>query len=125
MTAALLSLAGIMFTFGRLAAEALNQGAMLGDKLEKPLTAQCIASNGIKLSFLRYQLNTLDLESSDGIKNMAWITPGVFMYVKPVLHEIPGARKKDPTTYKVELQGFNDTCFETFVRMILNGAQDS
>lgn len=114
-----------MFTFGRLAAEALNQGASLGDNLEKPLTAQCIAMDGIRLSFLSYQLNTLDLENNDGIKNMAWISPGVFMYVKPVLNEIPGARKKDPPTYEAELQGFDNNCLEKFVRMILNGCQDS
>ncbi|XP_068732869.1 large ribosomal subunit protein mL37-like [Montipora capricornis] len=116
---------GIMFSFGRLAAEALNQGASLGGNLEKPLTTQCIATDGIRLSFLCYQLNTLDLENDDGIKNMVWITPGVFMYVKPLINEIPGTKKKDPPTYDVELQGFDDNCFETFVKMIINGCQES
>ena len=121
----LFNIAGIMFSFGRLAAEALNQGASLGGNLEKPLTTQCIATDGIRLSFLCYQLNTLDLENDDGIKNMVWITPGVFMYVKPLINEIPGTKKKDPSTYDVELQGFDDNCFETFVKMIINGCQES
>ena len=110
-----------MFTFGRLAAEALNNGASLGDTLEKPLTAQCIASDGIRLSFLSYQLNTLDFVSDSGMKNMVWISPGLFMYNKAVIHETPGTRKKDPPTSEIELQGFNEDCFEIFVRMILNG----
>ena len=93
--------------------------------MEKPLTAQCIATDGIRLSFLCFQLNTLDLKNDNGIKNMVWISPGVFMYDKAVLNEIPGARKKDPATYEIEVQGFNDACFETFVRMILNGSQAS
>ena len=110
-----------MFTFGRLAAEALNRGASLGDHLERPLTAQCITSDGIRLSFLSYQLNTLDFENDSGIKNMVWVSPGVFMYDKAVLNEIPGAKKKDPTTYEIEVQGFNEACFEMFMRMVLNG----
>ena len=111
-----------MFTFGRLAAEALNNGASLGDTLEMPLMAQCIASDGIRLSFLSYQLNTLDFVSDSGIKNMVWISPGLFMYNKAVINETPGTRKKDPPTYETELHGFNEECFEIFVRMILNGS---
>ena len=121
----LFNVAGTMFSFGRLAAEALNQGTRLGNDLEKPLVTQCIATDGIRLSFLCYQLNTLDLENNNGIKNMVWITPGEFMYIKPLIKEIPGIRKRDPPTYEVELQGFNDNCFEMFVKMMLNGCQET
>ena len=110
-----------MFLFGRLVADAVNNhGCFLGQVLKKPLSAQCVISDGIRLSFLRYQLNTLDLKSDEGEKNIAWIHPAILMYEKAELKEMPGMRRKDPVNFEAEVQGFNEECFEKFVKMILN-----
>ncbi|KAJ7333127.1 39S ribosomal protein L37, mitochondrial [Desmophyllum pertusum] len=68
---------GIMFSCARLVAEAVeNHKYQMGDELEKPLTAQCIVTDGIRFSFIFYQLNTLCFHDDKGVKNMAWISPG-------------------------------------------------
>ena len=123
-----------MFTCARLVAEAVEKyNYQLGDVLEKPLTSQCILTDGIRLSFISYQLNTLHFSDDGGVKNMAWISPGVFMYKRAVIDDIEKREKsakerkrfrlerKDPTKHEIVLEEFNDDCFETFVRMIVNG----
>lgn len=127
-----------MFSCARLVAEAVeNHKYQMGDELEKPLTSQCIVTDGIRLSFIFYQLNTLCFHDDKGVKNMAWISPGVFMYRKAIFDDIEKREKtqkerkrfllekKDPTLHEIVLEEFNDACFETFVRMIINGCQAS
>ena len=109
-----------MFTFAQLVAHALNyDGNKLGQVLEQPLAAQCIITNGIKLSFLCFQLNTLDLVNDDGVKNMVWLQPGTVMYQKAKLLEIPGPRRHDPKVYDAVVEGFDEKCFELFVSFLL------
>ncbi|KAL9965505.1 hypothetical protein ACROYT_G029311 [Oculina patagonica] len=125
---------GIMFSCARLVAEAVEKhNYQLGDELEKPLTTQCILTDGIRLSFITYQLNTLRFSDDDGVKNMAWISPGVFMYKRAIIDDIEKREKsakerkrfrlekKDPAKHEIVLEEFNDDCFETFARMIVNG----
>ena len=127
-----------MFSCARLVAEAVeNHNYQLGDELEKPLTMQCILTDGITLTFIGYQLNTLRFGDDEGVKNMAWISPGVFMYKKIEFDDIVKREKKpkekkrflreikDPTKHEIVLEDFNEDCFETFVKMILNGCQGS
>ena len=131
-------LSGIMFVCARLVAEAVQSYKyQLGDDLEKPLSSQCIITDGIRLSFINYQLNTLSFSGDEGIKNMAWISPGVFMYKKAMFEDLekPVAEKtvkerkrfrrpvtlKDPAKHEIVLEEFNPDCFETFVKMIVNG----
>ncbi|EDO38360.1 predicted protein [Nematostella vectensis] len=120
-----ISAQGMMFTFARLVAEATcNHGYKMGEDLEEPLTGQCIMTNGIRLSFLCFQLNTLDLRSDEGVKNMVWLKSGVQMYERARLEEIPPERKLDPITYEAKVEGFNTDSFEMFTNMLLNGSQD-
>lgn len=128
--------AGIMFSCARLVAEAIQKhNYQMGDELEKPLTTQCILTDGIRLTFISYQLNTLSFSDDEGMKNMAWISPGVFMYKRIVFDDIEKREKsakerkrfrrvkKDPTKHEIVLEEFNDDCFETFFKMIVNGCQ--
>ena len=41
--------------------------------LDEPIVTQAIVSTGVKFSFIQVQLNTLNLASDDGIKNMVWV----------------------------------------------------
>jgi len=125
-----------MFSCARLVAEAVQKhNYQMGDELGKPLTTQCILTDGIRLTFIHYQLNTLSFSGDGGIKNMAWVSPGVFMYKRIVFDDIEKREKtakerkrfrrakKDPAKHEIVLEGFNDECFETFVKMIVNGCQ--
>lgn len=63
---------GIYFLFARLASEALRDGYQPGDTLETPRVAAFISSSAYSYHFVFYQLNTLDLIGTGGIKNLAW-----------------------------------------------------
>lgn len=67
---------GLLFTYGRLLAQAVQKhGAeIIGQVLPEPECGQCIMTDGNRFSFLWYQLNTLDLsEVNSGVKNMVCI----------------------------------------------------
>lgn len=107
-----------MFTFGRLISQAVNiHGHEIGDVLEQPLTAQCLISDGFRLSFISVQLNTLEFLTDKGVKNIAWIKPGVQMYKK--------ASYNEAESEVCEVEDFNEDCFELFTKMITNGFADS
>ncbi|KAL5269190.1 hypothetical protein ACHWQZ_G002872 [Mnemiopsis leidyi] len=63
---------GIYFLFARLASEAIRDGYQPGDTLDTPRVGVFISSSAYSYHFVFYQLNTLDLISTDGIKNLAW-----------------------------------------------------
>lgn len=48
--------------------------------LEKPVVVQSIATDGQLFYFMVLQLNTLDLDSSDGIKNLVWMDGDQALY---------------------------------------------
>ena len=48
--------------------------------LPEPVCVQAVSSNGVKFQFGCFQLNTLDLSSDKGIKNLAWFDNDNFMY---------------------------------------------
>ncbi len=67
---------GLLFTFGRLLAQAVEKHGkdILGQILPEPLCGQCILTDGNKFSFLWYQLNTLDFSNlTGGVKNMVCV----------------------------------------------------
>ncbi|KAK3755167.1 hypothetical protein QZH41_010690, partial [Actinostola sp. cb2023] len=106
---------GLMFTFGRLVAQATNHhGYKIGEALKQPLSAQCVISDGFRLSFIFFQLNTLEFCSDEGTKNMAWILPGVQMYSKAWLEN---------AVCEAKVEDFNEDCFELFTKMMVNGVE--
>ena len=74
---------GLVFTFGRLCAQAVAKYGqdIIGRDLPSPECAQCVVTNGHKVSFIWYQLNTLDTGNlTTGIKNLAFIERAGLMY---------------------------------------------
>jgi hypothetical protein len=65
--------------------------------------------------------NTLDFSSDEGVKNIAWVFPGIKMYEKALLEEVFSQSSTDPPTYKTVVQGFNEECFELFTNIIIDG----
>ena len=72
---------GIVFTFGRLFAQAVSKYGrdVIGRDLPEPECAQCIVTDGCRFSFLWYQLNTLNTNNTnEGVKNLVCIDrPGL------------------------------------------------
>ena len=67
---------GIMFSFGRLVERAVfKDGANFGDTLQNPMSIRSIVYNDKKMALLCYQLNTLDFDNDEGIKNQLWLSP--------------------------------------------------
>lgn len=62
-----------MYLFGALYARALRHHGRNVDVLDEPLAGQCIASNGQTYQFMAMQLNTMNLKTDFGVKNMVWI----------------------------------------------------
>lgn len=80
-----------MGMFGVLASKAMSDGILPGQHLSKPLTTQCVISNGKEVVLMQYQLNTLSLQDDHGIKNFAWATEKMpfFLYNE----EVDGSKK--------------------------------
>ncbi|XP_065671189.1 large ribosomal subunit protein mL37 [Hydra vulgaris] len=70
-----------MFTmFAQLSAQALAEGVLHGTDLVKPLVTQCVVTNGHRVTFMLYQLNTMNMMDDKGCWNRTWYTPVENMY---------------------------------------------
>ena len=77
--------------------------------LPKPITINVIASDTRKFHFAIFQLNTVDLDGSDGIKNVYWHQPELDQ-----LYEFCGYEKAVPT-----LKGYNPVAFVKLMTMYM------
>ncbi|ESO93879.1 hypothetical protein LOTGIDRAFT_228627 [Lottia gigantea] len=62
----------MMFAFGHAVASAKNLYGEDVKVLPEPVCVQCVNASETTLNFTFFQLNTLDLSNSDGIKNFVW-----------------------------------------------------
>lgn len=60
--------------------------------MEKPIVVQSIGTDGKCFQFLVFQLNTTDLDSSHGVKNLAWLDADQLLYEDARSH--PEIKKK-------------------------------
>lgn len=110
-----LILRAVSFCFARIAAFALQSGAgSLGKQLQKPLTHQAIVMNGRMFAFFCLQLNTLDLETDDGVKNIVWME-----------HSIPLYRRVVKKGKRTSVVGFNSRCIRLWLSMLLHSSRTS
>ncbi|XP_044527749.1 39S ribosomal protein L37, mitochondrial [Gracilinanus agilis] len=99
----------IMFAFGNALAQAR---ALYGEEarpLEQPLVVQSVGTDGRNFQFLVFQLNTTDLASSEGVKNLIWMDSDQLLYQhfrclpvikKKVVVEPPGIIDYQPETFR-------------------------
>ncbi|XP_076168496.1 mitochondrial ribosomal protein L37 isoform X2 [Ptiloglossa arizonensis] len=78
-------------------------------KLTKPIVVQCIQSDGQNFHFSVYQLNTLDIDGREGIRNFWWSAPSIKLYEK--------AQYKNGKPY---LEGYNNEVFKRFFAFYKN-----
>lgn len=62
----------LMFCFGQAVASAKQRYGFDAKILPEPISVQCVSTNGIQFSFVCFQLNTLDIDSKNGVKNLVW-----------------------------------------------------
>lgn len=112
---------GLLYSFANTYGYALKNSAnTLGKDLIKPISVQCVISDGQYLTFICYQLNTLDFTSDDGIKNIVWMEENVPMFEEAYL-KIPGDKRyKGITETEIYVDGFNKEAFEKFMKFVLN-----
>ena len=82
--------------------------------LPEPISIQCVLTDGARFLFSCYQLNTADLTSTDGIKNIAWFDAAANMYHK-ILPKRAMLRNSKYEDYDPEV-------FRTFLGFYINGA---
>ncbi|XP_076246698.1 mitochondrial ribosomal protein L37 [Calliopsis andreniformis] len=78
-------------------------------ELPEPVVVQCIQSDGQTFHFSVYQLNTLMLDGTQGIRNFWWSTPSIKLY--------------DMAQYecgKPTLKGYNNDVFRRFLAFYKN-----
>ncbi|KAG7319990.1 hypothetical protein KOW79_017133 [Hemibagrus wyckioides] len=109
----------VMFAFGNALARAC---ALYGDEsrvLEKPMVVQSVGTNGRLFQFVVFQLNTTDLESDSGVKNLVWIDADQQLYdfakVRPYI-------KKKEVKVPAGLSGYRPETFKKFLALYLHGA---
>ena len=98
----------------------LMHGEDVQGELSSPVVLQSIATNGFNFNFITLQLNTLDLSSPDGVKNIAWIDAGPQNNIREDWRPTTQMGSRDSQKPYV-LREFNPVVFEKVLAMYLNG----
>ncbi|XP_030630215.1 large ribosomal subunit protein mL37 [Chanos chanos] len=110
----------VMFTFGNALARAHANYGREPRVLEKPIVVQSVATNGRVFQFVVFQLNTTDLASDSGVKNLVWVDEDQQLYdfakVRPFI-------KKKVVKVPAGLSGYQPDTFKRFLALYLHGAE--
>ncbi|KAM5321858.1 large ribosomal subunit protein mL37 [Glossophaga mutica] len=109
----------ILFAFGSALAQARLLYGNDTKVLEQPVVVQCVGTDGRVFQFLVLQLNTTDLASNEGVKNLVWVDSDQLLYQHfwclPVI-------KKKVVVEPVGPTGFQPETFKKFLALYLHGA---
>ncbi|KAM6415346.1 large ribosomal subunit protein mL37 [Rhynochetos jubatus] len=109
----------LMFAFGNALAKAKVLYGNDPKVLEQPVVVQSVGTDGQLFQFMVFQLNTTDLVSSDGVKNLVWIDSDQNLYEKAQC--IPEVRKR-VVTKPAGIYGFQPDTFKKFLALYLHGS---
>uniref|UniRef100_A0A8C0HJ68 Large ribosomal subunit protein mL37 n=1 Tax=Buteo japonicus TaxID=224669 RepID=A0A8C0HJ68_9AVES len=108
----------LMFAFGNALAKAKVLYGNDPKVLEQPIVVQSVGTDGQLFQFMVFQLNTTDLVSGDGIKNLVWIDSDQELYEKAqCISEV----KKRVVTKPAGIYGFQPDTFKKFLALYLHG----
>ncbi|XP_069848833.1 large ribosomal subunit protein mL37-like [Dipodomys merriami] len=109
----------ILFAFGNALAQARLLYGNTPRVLEQPIVVQGVGTDGRVFQFLVLQLNTTDLDSDEGVKNLVWVDSDQLLYqhfwCRPVI-------KKKVVVEPVGPIGFQPETFRKFLALYLHGA---
>ncbi|NWR71035.1 RM37 protein, partial [Centropus unirufus] len=109
----------LMFAFGNALAKAKVLYGNDPKVLEQPVVVQSIGTDGQLFQFMVFQLNTTDLVSNDGIKNLVWIDSDQNLYEKA---QCSPEIKKKVVVKPAGIHGFQPDTFKKFLALYLHGA---
>ncbi|XP_027952412.1 39S ribosomal protein L37, mitochondrial-like, partial [Eumetopias jubatus] len=109
----------ILFAFGNALAQARRLYGNDTKVLERPVVVQSVGTDGRVFQFLVLQLNTTELASNKGVKNLVWVDSDQLLYqhfwCRPVI-------KKKVVVEPVGPTGFQPETFRKFLALYLHGA---
>ncbi|KAM7046252.1 large ribosomal subunit protein mL37 [Acridotheres tristis] len=108
----------LMFAFGNALAKARVLHGNDPKVLEQPIVVQSIGTDGQLFQFMVFQLNTTDLVSNDGIKNLVWIDSDQNLYERAQC--VPEIKKR-VVTKPAGISGFQPDTFKKFLALYLHG----
>ncbi|XP_029889641.1 39S ribosomal protein L37, mitochondrial [Aquila chrysaetos chrysaetos] len=108
----------LMFAFGNALAKAKVLYGNDPKVLEQPIVVQSVGTDGQLFQFMVFQLNTTDLVSGDGIKNLVWIDSDQNLYEKAQCISVV---KKRVVTKPAGIYGFQPDTFKKFLALYLHG----
>ncbi|NXJ76983.1 RM37 protein, partial [Trogon melanurus] len=108
----------LMFAFGNALAKAKVLYGNDPKVLEQPIVVQSIGTDGQLFQFMVFQLNTTDLVSSDGVKNLVWIDSDQKLYERALC--VPEVKKR-VVTKPTGIYGFQPDTFKKFLALYLHG----
>ncbi|NWR28522.1 RM37 protein, partial [Tachuris rubrigastra] len=108
----------LMFAFGNALAKAKVLYGNDPKVLEQPIVVQSIGTDGQLFQFMVFQLNTTDLVSGDGIKNLVWIDSDQKLYETALC--IPKIKKR-VVLKPAGIHGFQPDTFKKFLALYLHG----
>ncbi|XP_051481387.1 39S ribosomal protein L37, mitochondrial [Apus apus] len=108
----------LMFAFGNALAKARALHGNDPKVLEQPIVVQSIGTDGQLFQFMVFQLNTTDLVSNDGVKNLVWIDSDQNLYEKAQC--VPEVKKR-VVTKPAGIYGFQPDTFRKFLALYLHG----
>ena len=85
--------------------------------LPEPISVQCVNLSDTALNFTCFQLNTLNFDNDQGIKNFVWFDTGNQLFSR----HLPQPWKEDEFYHKRRYENFNPAPFDKMLALILNG----
>ncbi|KFV06178.1 hypothetical protein N340_06949, partial [Tauraco erythrolophus] len=108
----------LMFAFGNALAKARVLYGNEPKVLEQPIVVQSVGTDGQLFHFMVFQLNTTDLVSGDGVKNLVWIDSDQNLYEKAQC--VPEVKKR-VVLKPAGIYGFQPDTFKKFLALYLHG----
>lgn len=109
----------LLFAFANALAQARLLYGNVTKVLEQPIVVQSVGTDGRVFQFLLLQLNTTDLASNEGIKNLVWIDSDQLLYrhfwCRPVIKRKVVLEPAGPVDFQPET-------FRKFLALYLHGA---
>ncbi|CAH2311207.1 39S ribosomal L37, mitochondrial [Pelobates cultripes] len=108
----------IMLAYGSALAKARSLYGDDAEVLEQPIVVQSIATDGQLFQFMTFQLNTMNLASDDGVKNLVWMDSDQALYDTAL--RLP-KKKRRVVVVPAGISGFQPATFLKFWAMYLHG----
>ncbi|XP_054993695.1 39S ribosomal protein L37, mitochondrial [Sorex araneus] len=109
----------ILFAFGSALVQARLRYGPEARVLEQPVVVQSVGTDGRVFQFLVLQLNTTDLASEEGVKNLVWLDSDQLLYkhfwCRPVIRKKVVVEPVGPVDFQPET-------FRKFLALYLHGA---